>query len=110
MPNQDQDNTLQEIMKRLKDEFHPEKAYLFGSRARGDNAPDSDYDLLLVVEDSSVGRLDRMEQASEVLHDLEASVNVFVYTRKEFEEWKDEFSSIPETALREGREILIEAK
>ena len=87
MPNQDQDNTLQEIMKRLKDEFHPEKAYLFGSRARGDN-----------------------EQASEVLHDLEASVDVFVYTRKEFEEWKDEFSSIPETALREGREILIEAK
>lgn len=27
-------------------------AYLFGSRARGTQRPDSDYDLLLVVEDS----------------------------------------------------------
>ena len=28
-------------------------AYLFGSRARGDAGPDSDYDLMLVMEDTA---------------------------------------------------------
>jgi uncharacterized protein len=101
------DPILKEIVERLNAEFHPEKVYLFGSRARGENNLDSDYDLLLVVESSDRGRLDRMEQARLVLEEVDASADVFVYTKTEFEEWKDEFSSIPETALREGQELKV---
>ena len=36
-----QDLILKKIMKRLTDEFHPEKAYLFGSKAREDDHCDS---------------------------------------------------------------------
>jgi len=35
----------------------------------------------------------------------EISVDVFVYSKKECNEWKDELSSIPETAMNTGKEI-----
>ena len=33
--------------------FRPARVILFGSRARGDHQPDSDYDLLVVVDDDA---------------------------------------------------------
>jgi len=45
----DTDPVLAEIVKRLVADFQPERIYLFGSRARGDAGPDSDYDLLMVL-------------------------------------------------------------
>ena len=39
--------------RRLVDAYRPERVYLFGSRARGEGGPDSDYDLLVVVDDSA---------------------------------------------------------
>jgi hypothetical protein len=39
------DNALiSEIVRRLVDVYRPERIYLFGSAARGDAGPDSDYD------------------------------------------------------------------
>lgn len=57
------DPLLNEIVKKLIVEFHPEKAYLFCSRARGGAHTDSDYDVLLVIQSSDRGRLDRIAQA-----------------------------------------------
>ena len=37
-------------IKILKEKFKPQKIILFGSRARGDNHKESDYDLLIVAE------------------------------------------------------------
>jgi predicted nucleotidyltransferase len=108
MQNEVEDPTLREIISKLVTEFHPEKAYLFGSRARGEAHLNSDYDLLLVVQSSDRGRLDRMSQARLALETVDASVDVFIYTKKEFDEWKNEFSSIPETALREGLELQVD--
>jgi predicted nucleotidyltransferase len=45
------DQNLAEAVRRLCDAYAPERIYLFGSRARGDDGPDSDYDLLVVVPD-----------------------------------------------------------
>lgn len=36
----------------IADVFNPVDIWLFGSRARGDNRPDSDWDIVVVVEDS----------------------------------------------------------
>jgi len=44
-------DNLAEVVRRLGEAYHPQSIYLFGSRARGDGGPDSDYDLLLVVVD-----------------------------------------------------------
>jgi predicted nucleotidyltransferase len=38
-----EDAILQEIVRRLVDLYHPDRIYLFGSSARGDAGPDSDY-------------------------------------------------------------------
>lgn len=48
-----QDPVLAEIVRRLVEAYRPERIYLFGSRARGQVSPDSDYDLLIVVPDDA---------------------------------------------------------
>ena len=45
------DPVLGEMVRRLVEAYQPERVYLFGSRARGDSGPDSDYDLMLIVGD-----------------------------------------------------------
>jgi hypothetical protein len=47
------DSRLDDIVRRLVDAYRPERVYLFGSRARGEGGPESDYDLLVVVDDSA---------------------------------------------------------
>ncbi len=34
-------------------EYQPHRIYLFGTKARGDAGPDSDFDILIVVSDSA---------------------------------------------------------
>ena len=43
------DSVLAEVVRRLAEAYQPERIYLFGSKARGDAGPDSDYDLLVIV-------------------------------------------------------------
>lgn len=45
-----QDPRLAEAIRRLVEELHPRAIILFGSRARGTNRAESDYDLLVVSE------------------------------------------------------------
>ena len=53
LTDKEEDPILAEIVRRLVEAFHPERIYLFGSHARGEAGPDSDYDLLVVVPDSA---------------------------------------------------------
>lgn len=47
------DPVLAEVVRRLVEAYGPERIYLFGSVARGDAGPHSDYDILVVVPDSA---------------------------------------------------------
>ena len=42
---------LSEIVGRIATEYGMLRVYLFGSRARGDNRPDSDYDFCVLTDD-----------------------------------------------------------
>ncbi len=44
------DPALADVVRRIVDAVRPEQILLFGSRARGDHRPDSDYDLLVVKQ------------------------------------------------------------
>src|SRR5712692_7115823 len=41
---------IQALADKIVREFHPEKIILFGSHARGDAGPDSDVDLLVIID------------------------------------------------------------
>jgi predicted nucleotidyltransferase len=41
---------IQEIVRQIVEKFHPQKIILFGSYARGNPRPESDVDLLVVME------------------------------------------------------------
>ena len=42
-----------ELLDRVVDYFHPRRVVLFGSRARGKSGPDSDIDLLVILDDDA---------------------------------------------------------
>jgi uncharacterized protein len=42
---------LDAVVARLVAELDPQAVWLFGSRARGDHRPDSDFDLLIIAKD-----------------------------------------------------------
>ena len=48
-------STIRDVVAPIASRYGVEKMYLFGSRARGDNRPDSDYDFLI-----SIGKLDSL--------------------------------------------------
>ena len=41
------------LLDRIVARWNPQQVWLFGSRARGDSTPDSDWDLFVVVDDSA---------------------------------------------------------
>lgn len=94
---------LAEMVRRLAAALQPETIYFFGSRARGEAGEDSDYDLLVVVGDSSLPRYQREQRAFRALCGVGAPKDVLVLTREEFERKKGVVCSLPATVLREGK-------
>lgn len=99
----EQDLKLAEIVKRLVDAVEPERIYLFGSRARGKAALDSDYDLLVVVPGSELPAHRRDQRAFRALKGVGVAKDVLVWTREEFDSRSRVACSLPATVLREGR-------
>ncbi|MBU2604016.1 MAG: nucleotidyltransferase domain-containing protein [Actinobacteria bacterium] len=99
----DRDELLAEIVRRLVDAYDPTRIYLFGSRARGDAGPDSDYDIMVVVPDSASPPRRRSRLAYQVLWGLREAGDILVWTEGQFEGTKHLRSSLPGTVLREGR-------
>lgn len=97
------DARLAEAVRRLIEAYAPEKVYLFGSAARGDAGPDSDYDLLLVVPDDASPERKRSRLAYERLWGTGTAADVLVWTRSSFDRRLHLPASLPATIVREGR-------
>ncbi len=91
------------IAERLVDAYQPERMYLFGSKARGDAGPDSDFDLLVVVPDTAAEDRKQSRLAYERLWGTGTAADVLVWTRERFESRTCLRASLPGTILREGR-------
>lgn len=62
---------------------------LFGSQARGDNRPDSDWDLLLIADDENIYSSVENEITYPFVKlgwDLNVDINPIIYTSKKWEE------------------------
>ncbi|MEK6933321.1 MAG: nucleotidyltransferase domain-containing protein [Nanoarchaeota archaeon] len=85
----------------LKRIFNPEKIILFGSRARGDNLEESDFDLIVVSEKfKNMNFRDRIIMAYGVW-DKKQGLDIICYTHKEFEKKKKQ-EGIVKQASKEG--------
>jgi predicted nucleotidyltransferase len=97
------DPALAEIVHRLVAAYQPERIYLFGSVARGDAGPDSDYDLLVVVPDDAPPQRRRSRLAYEALRGTGTAADVLVCTSSYFDDRRTLKASLPGTVLGEGR-------
>jgi predicted nucleotidyltransferase len=97
------DTSLAEAVRRLVEAYRPERIYLFGSVARGDAGPDSDYDLMLVVPDDAPPERKDCDLAYRALRGLGIAKDLLVWTRSEFEERLHLKASLPSTIVREGK-------
>ena len=94
---------LARVVERLIEAYQPERIYLFGSKARGDYGPDSDFDLLVVVPNDAPADQKRSRLAYEQLWGTGTAADVLVWTRGRFESRAHLRASLPGTILREGR-------
>jgi predicted nucleotidyltransferase len=90
------------MVKRIAKQFDPEQIILFGSQARGDAGPDSDVDLLVVM-DFEGDALDKGLEILQTLHDILAPLDVIVTSPEAFAWRKDVVGTIEWPAAREGQ-------
>jgi len=101
-PSQDAP-VLREAVRRLADLYSPERIYLFGSAARGDAGPDSDYDIMVVVPDDTPPGLLRSRPGYRAIRDLGFARDIVVFRSEDFRKQLHLQASFPSTVVREGK-------
>jgi len=96
------DRMLEEVVERLRREFNVKAVILFGSRARGDWTPWSDFDLLIIA-DFREKYLDRVGRVLEVVGDTPLDIEPHPYTLEEAAEMLRKCNPLMVDALEEGR-------
>ena len=99
----ERDPVLHEFVERLVAAYQPERIYVFGSKAQGEEGPDSDYDLMIVVSNLAPPERCRSRLAYQALRGTGAAVDVLVWTLKAFEEQLHLKASLPYAVLTEGK-------
>jgi len=97
------DPVLAEIVERLVNALCPARIYLFGSQARGDAGPDSDYDLMVLVDRPTEPRYRLSQKGFRALRGVAVAVDVVVWDRETFDARLHLKASFPATVVREGR-------
>ena len=90
------------MVKRIAKKFDPELIILFGSQARGDAGPDSDVDLLVVM-DVEGSRLEKSVEIRLALREFLVPMDIIVTRPEEFAWRKDVVGTIEWPASREGK-------
>lgn len=100
------DEVLRHITDTIVQQFHPRRIILFGSRARGEAQPDSDYDVLVEMDTALPFHL-RMTRVYEAFGMRPWSMDVLVFTPSEVEEERAKVYSVVKIAEREGKLLYV---
>jgi predicted nucleotidyltransferase len=102
------DRLLSEMVEAIVRAANPRRIVLFGSRARGDPAPDSDVDLL-IVEDEPFGpdrtRWNEIQKVRSALDGFRVPKDILVFSNEEVAKWSDCPNHIVAWGMREGRTL-----
>ncbi len=103
MMSEESTTLLNEIARRILTVSDPQQILLFGSHARGNAGPDSDWDLLVIEE------VERPRQRSveirRALRGLLIPIDVIVATPRQIERYRESPALLYQAALREGRRL-----
>jgi predicted nucleotidyltransferase len=99
-------DALPEITRRILAASNPTKIILFGSYARGDFGPDSDLDLLVILEGVDSPRSESVN-LRRCLRGLLVPVDILVATPEQVERHQNTIGLIYRSALEEGK-VLYE--
>ena len=95
---------MEEMTRRLVEFYRPVRIYLFGSEARGDAGPDSDFDFLVVVPDNTPEQVMRSGEVYSQLSGLGASKDISLAEKRLRTKGRTYVvASLPATVLREGK-------
>ena len=103
----EKDPYLKKTVETLIHHYKPVQIYLFGSKARGEAGPNSDYDLLVIVN-RKVAREHRAK-----FHELRrkmgltTAMDVVLFTKEGFDARLEVKSSLPCTVREEGKLLYV---
>ncbi len=95
---------IQEITRRIVEGVNPNRIILFGSHARGDAGPDSDFDIFVEME-STEKPYYRHGKVRSLLHGIGAPLDLIVMTPEEVTERQSSRVSLVPIIEREGRTL-----
>ncbi len=96
--------TIDRMVRRIVERFHPDRVILFGSHARGTAGRDSDVDLLVVMPLAGSKREKQLEVRLAV-HEFKVPKDIIVTTPEDFE-WRKEIpGTVERPAAREGKVV-----
>lgn len=84
--------------------YNPERVYLFGSYARGEEDLLSDIDIV-VIKETRAPFFDRLREVTSLFPPNLGHIDVLVYTPEEFEAMRREGNAFAEMVSEEGRLI-----
>jgi len=96
--------TIDGVAKAIVENFHPEKIILFGSYALGTATPDSDLDLLVVMN-TDQPRNKRSVPIRLMFSPVPCAMDILVYTPDEIEKWNGVTNHIVTEAYLDGRVV-----
>lgn len=88
-------NVLDKSVKKIVKQYRPEKIILFGSRVRGEQRLDSDYDLIIIKKTKK-----RFVRRALDLPNIDLQADFFIYTPEEFQRMSDSGNPFLESALK----------
>jgi predicted nucleotidyltransferase len=98
----DHRSAIDSITAQLVEKYRPEKIILFGSAARGEAAPGSDVDLLIIKRDAPHYGADRIMEVSRLI-ERDVPVDFLVYRPEEFEKRLKMGDPFIELVIKEGK-------
>lgn len=91
------------MVARIVDVLHPVQVWLFGSRARGQARPDSDWDMMAILPDDAPEQDLDLRSVWGRLRDLRLQrVELFTMTQSEFDAWRGALGTLAEIVASTG--------
>ncbi|WP_363348238.1 nucleotidyltransferase domain-containing protein [Methylocystis echinoides] len=100
-----EDAALAAIVARLRDALDPKEIWLFGSRARGDARPDSDFDLLVVAKRGGAFGSDDYELVDATLAGSGVGCDVVPCSAEDFDDGAELPTSFVSHIIGQGRKL-----